>query len=65
MAISGMDAARQAGFSVPGDVSVVGFDDLPLSALVYPQLSSIRQECGAEDSFQTEAAGVAAACCTV
>jgi LacI family transcriptional regulator len=44
MAISGMDAARQAGFSVPGDVSIVGFDDLPISGLVYPRLSSISQQ---------------------
>jgi LacI family transcriptional regulator len=43
-AIAGMDAARGAGISVPKDLSVVGFDDLPISGRVFPRLSSIRQE---------------------
>lgn len=44
MAIAGMDAARAAGRSVPSDLSVVGFDDLPIAARVFPRLSSVRQE---------------------
>lgn len=44
MAIAGMDAAREIGISVPADISVVGFDDLAVSARVHPRLSSIRQE---------------------
>jgi LacI family transcriptional regulator, galactose operon repressor len=44
MAIAGMDAAREAGFSVPEDLSVVGFDDLAISSRTAPRLSSIRQE---------------------
>jgi len=37
-------AARAPGRSVPDDLSVVGFDDLPVAARVYPRLSSVRQE---------------------
>lgn len=32
------------GFRVPEDISVIGFDDLPLSALLNPPLTTIRQE---------------------
>jgi LacI family transcriptional regulator len=44
MAIAGMDAAREVGVAVPADLSVVGFDDLAVSACVRPRLSSILQE---------------------
>lgn len=34
----------QHGFLVPEDISVIGFDDLPLSAQISPALTTIRQE---------------------
>jgi len=37
------DAARAAGLRVPADLSVVGFDDLPVAALVDPPLTTVRQ----------------------
>jgi LacI family transcriptional regulator len=43
MAIAGMDAARGAGLSLPNDLSIVGFDDLPIASRVHPRLSSINQ----------------------
>ncbi|MFC1403627.1 MULTISPECIES: LacI family DNA-binding transcriptional regulator [Streptacidiphilus] len=43
MAFGVIRAARQHGFHVPGDVSVVGFDDSPLIAFADPPLTTIRQ----------------------
>jgi LacI family transcriptional regulator len=51
MALGAMRAAQDSGRSVPGDLSVVGFDDIPLASLNEPQLTTIRvpkQQMGAE-----------------
>jgi len=38
-----LEAARQQGLSVPRDLSVVGFDDLPMARWSSPPLSTVRQ----------------------
>ncbi len=43
VALSAMEGARETGLSVPEDLSVVGFDDMPLSSYVYPRLTTIYQ----------------------
>ena len=43
MAIGAIQALADAGRSVPGDVSVVGFDDLPRAPYVSPPLTTVRQ----------------------
>jgi DNA-binding LacI/PurR family transcriptional regulator len=42
-AIGVMSAAQASGLGVPGDLSVVGFDDIPLSAWTNPPLTTVRQ----------------------
>lgn len=42
IAAGAMVALREAGLSVPGDVSVVGFDDRTLARLLEPPLTTIR-----------------------
>ena len=37
-------AAYHAGIMVPDDLSVIGFDDLDVSALLTPPLTTIRQD---------------------
>lgn len=43
MAIGVVQAAKQLGLDVPGDLEVIGFDDIALSRLVYPSLSTVQQ----------------------
>lgn len=43
MAIGVLRAARARGRAVPDDLSVVGFDDTELSAIVTPALTTVRQ----------------------
>ncbi len=43
MAIGAISALRDAGLRVPQDVSVVGFDDIVIAALVDPPLTTIAQ----------------------
>jgi LacI family transcriptional regulator len=42
-AIGFIKAAREAGVSVPKDLAVMGYDDLPLAHVVTPGLTTIRQ----------------------
>lgn len=42
-AIGLMTTARQAGRSVPGDLAVVGFDDIPFARYCFPPLTTIVQ----------------------
>ena len=44
MAIGLMHGFRDAGVRVPEDVSVVGFDDIPVSAHVAPTLTTVHQD---------------------
>jgi DNA-binding LacI/PurR family transcriptional regulator len=43
MALGAVRAARKLGLTVPGDVSVIGFDDSAFMPLVDPAITTIRQ----------------------
>ncbi len=43
MAIGAMQACREAGMTLPTDMSIVGFDDIPVAAYTHPRLSSVHQ----------------------
>jgi LacI family transcriptional regulator len=43
MAIGALRAIKDLGLDVPGDVSVVGFDDIDLSQHVDPPLTTVHQ----------------------
>lgn len=44
MALGLLGALHEAGLAVPGDVSVVGFDDTPDAAYYWPALTTVRQD---------------------
>jgi LacI family transcriptional regulator len=44
MAAGALEAARCHGMSVPHDLSIVGYDDIPLGALLSPPLTTVNQD---------------------
>jgi LacI family transcriptional regulator len=44
MALGVLRAAAGRGLSIPGDLSLVGFDDMQLAAHVHPPLTTLRQD---------------------
>ncbi len=44
MAIAGLGVAREMGFSVPGDVSLIAWDDSVLCQLVHPALTAMSRD---------------------
>jgi LacI family repressor for deo operon, udp, cdd, tsx, nupC, and nupG len=43
MALGAVQAAREAGLSVPKDLAVVGFDDIDVATMGEPQLTTVAQ----------------------
>lgn len=43
MAIGAIEHCKAAGLRVPEDVSIVGFDDIPIAALLSPRLTTVSQ----------------------
>ena len=41
MAIGAMDVARELGLDVPGDIALVGYDDIEAASLVTPSLTTV------------------------
>ncbi len=42
-ALGALAGVRDLGLNVPGDVSVMGIDDIPLAAAAFPSLTTVRQ----------------------
>jgi len=43
MAVGALKVIREAGLEVPEDVALVGFDDMPIAAVLQPALTTVRQ----------------------
>ncbi|GAA1875590.1 LacI family DNA-binding transcriptional regulator [Asanoa iriomotensis] len=44
MAVAGLGVAQEMGLTVPGDLSIVAFDDSPLCRLVHPSLTALARD---------------------
>lgn len=42
MAVGVYQAVRRAGLDVPGDLSIVGYDDTPMASRIWPPLTTVR-----------------------
>lgn len=54
-ALEAMDYFRHHGIWIPKDISVVGFDDIEMSRLAYPRLTTVRQGAGEKGKKAVEA----------
>jgi DNA-binding LacI/PurR family transcriptional regulator len=46
LAMGAIDACREAGVSVPGDIGIIGFDDMPMASWSAYNLTTVRQPLG-------------------
>ncbi len=53
-AVGALNAIKQAGLSVPEDIAVVGYDDIPLAAHMSPPLTTVRQPTRAQGRVAAE-----------
>ncbi|WLR43933.1 LacI family DNA-binding transcriptional regulator [Bacillus carboniphilus] len=44
LAIGAIEAIKDQGYEVPEDFSIVGFDDITIAELMYPKLTTIKQQ---------------------
>lgn len=44
VALGAIKALKERYVSIPGDVGIVGFDDIPMAEITHPSLSTIRQD---------------------
>ena len=54
MALGAMRALHELGRDVPGDVSIVGFDDMDVAASFWPPLTTVRQDFSAVGRLSTQ-----------
>ncbi len=54
IALGAIARLREAGMRVPDDVSVVGFDDLPVAAVVDPPLTTVHQPTREKGAFAAQ-----------
>lgn len=47
MAAAAISMARKFGLTLPGQLSVTGFDDAPVATMIWPELTTVRQPVGA------------------
>ncbi|HEY0000783.1 MAG TPA: LacI family DNA-binding transcriptional regulator [Actinoplanes sp.] len=47
MAVAGLAVAQEMGLAVPGDISIVAWDDSPLCSLVHPPLTALSRDIAA------------------
>ena len=43
MAMGAMLAIREAGLTIPDDIAIIGFDNIPTAKLIYPALTTVAQ----------------------
>jgi DNA-binding LacI/PurR family transcriptional regulator len=56
IAIGAMRAVREAGLSIPEDLAVVGYDDIPVAAFTHPSLTTVRSYAFEQGKLLGEAA---------
>ena len=44
MALGFIESARKAGYSIPDDIAIAGYDDLPFCEYHYPQITSVHTD---------------------
>ncbi|WP_379128028.1 LacI family DNA-binding transcriptional regulator [Paenibacillus sp. sgz500958] len=44
LALGAIQAAKESGLSVPGDISIMGYDDVDLAKYITPALTTVRQD---------------------